>query len=88
MPLRASMTKVITRRGLVIAALAALAFQTAAGQSNESKAGAGTKPMAAGAASHRTCIEYLRSCQDSENCGGSRRPGSLVRCWRPAAARS
>jgi len=51
MPLRASMTKEIARRALLVAALAALAFQTAAGQSNESKAGAGTKPMAAGAAS-------------------------------------
>jgi hypothetical protein len=51
MPIRASITKVTARRGLLIAALAALAFQIANGQSNDSKAGAGTKPMAAGTAS-------------------------------------
>jgi hypothetical protein len=50
MPTRANMTKVSATRVLMIAALAALAFQTAAAQSNYAKASASAKNKTAGTA--------------------------------------
>ena len=49
MPTRARMMKVLAKRALMVAALAALVFQSARGQSNSSKASAGAKTAAAGA---------------------------------------
>jgi hypothetical protein len=54
MPMRRSLIRVLANRALMIAALAALAFQTAGGQSNDSKSAAGAKPMAAGTAGDTT----------------------------------
>jgi hypothetical protein len=51
MPLRGTFISVSAKRAMMIAVLAALAFQTARGQSNDSKPSPGAKPMAAGAAS-------------------------------------
>lgn len=48
MPMRGSLIRVLANRALMIAAFAALAFQTAGGQSNDSKSAAGAKPMAGG----------------------------------------
>ena len=53
MPLRAILN-VLANRALIIAALAALAFQSAGGQSNDSKPAPGAKPMAAGTADTAT----------------------------------
>src|SRR5579864_6810109 len=50
MPMRAGMMKVLAKRALMTAALAALIFQSARGQSNNSKASAGAKSTTAGAA--------------------------------------
>jgi hypothetical protein len=50
MPTRAEMMKEFAKRALMIAALAALVFLSARGQSNSSKASAGAKIAAAGAA--------------------------------------
>ena len=54
MPMRAKMIKVLVKRALMIAALAALAFQAARGQSNYSKASGSAKTTAAGAADDST----------------------------------
>jgi hypothetical protein len=50
MPTRAAMMNVLAKRALMVAALAALFFQSARGQSNSSKASAGAKTATAGAA--------------------------------------
>jgi hypothetical protein len=50
MPMRATMTKVLAKRAVMIAALAALVLQPARGQSNNSKATSGAKTTTAGAA--------------------------------------
>ena len=49
MPTRAGMMKVLAKRALMVAALAAFVFQPARGQSNSAKASAGAKTAAAGA---------------------------------------
>jgi hypothetical protein len=49
MPTRAGMMKVLAKRALMIAALAAFVLQPARGQSNSAKASAGAKTAAAGA---------------------------------------
>jgi hypothetical protein len=49
MPMRAIEIKVLAKRAVLIAALAALVFQSARGQSNSSKATAGAKTATAGA---------------------------------------
>ena len=54
MPMRARMIKVLAKRALMIAALAALVFQAAGGQSNNSKASAGTKTSTPGVADDAT----------------------------------
>lgn len=48
MPTRAAMMNVLAKRALMVAALAALFFQSARGQSNSSKASAGAKTATAG----------------------------------------
>jgi len=48
--MRATMIKVLAKKAIMIAALAALAFQTAGGQSDDSKASTGAKPVSAKAA--------------------------------------
>jgi len=50
MPTRAGMMKGLAKRALMVAALAALVFQSARGQSNSSKASGGAKTATAGAA--------------------------------------
>jgi hypothetical protein len=52
--MRTRMINVLAKRALMIAALAALVFQTAAGQSNDSKASASAKTTPAGAANDTT----------------------------------
>jgi len=52
--MRARMIKLLTQRPIIIAVLAALAFQTAGAQSHDSNANASAKPMAAGAANSAT----------------------------------
>lgn len=52
--MRAIMIKVLAKRAIVIAVLSALAFQTAGGQSDDSKASASAKPMAARTANAAT----------------------------------
>jgi hypothetical protein len=54
MPMRATMIKVLAKRVVMITALAALVFQSARGQSNNSKAIAGAKTTTAGAADNAT----------------------------------
>ena len=54
MPARARMTKVLTTKVVLFAALAAIAFQTAAAQGNGSKAIAGAKSMSTGGADTST----------------------------------
>ena len=52
MPTRAAMMNVLAKWALMVAALAALFFQSARGQSNSSKASAGAKTATAGAANN------------------------------------
>jgi hypothetical protein len=54
MPMQARMIKVLAQRALMIAALATLVFQTAGGQSSNSKASAGAKTTSAGATDDAT----------------------------------
>ena len=49
MPMRATMIRVLAKRAIMIAVLAALVLQSARGQSNNSKASSGAKTTAAGA---------------------------------------
>jgi hypothetical protein len=52
--MRATMIKVLARRAIMMAALAALAFQPVRGQDSDSKASAGAKPVSAKAANAAT----------------------------------